>query len=398
MVWWWNWQRSSPSHSYALASGLVVGQWVIRLPSLIITHSHLTLTPHTSHLTHTHTNAACNCVSAGTVNTSQVCEKAGGQCDCKLGVGGRDCGQCLPGYYDLSPLREEGCLECDCFIGGSVSQTCDGTTGDCFCRNNIGGSVPNSEGREVVGCTTPLPGHFCHGLALVYEAEGEEVASPSVVQGAPSDLFTGSGFVRLLVSQSEAIEGVAVPFSGEYDVHIRHGPPQTVAQRVSVRLRAVTDPQSNSTPPCSPPAVDREEMVELSSTASSFPVFTVCLLAGAEYTISLTALDAEVLVDSVIATPTLEQGAAGQLEVFQNQSALEAYLTSGCHLDHIMVGGASMLPDEAFCERLTCSATFQLFNGAVGEATHLLCCLLTVTCTPPLRSLAVGLSLSRTAG
>ena len=48
---------------------------------------------------------ACNCHPVG--STSTECQKYGGQCSCKAGVGGRACNYCKPGYYGFG---SQGCV------------------------------------------------------------------------------------------------------------------------------------------------------------------------------------------------------------------------------------------------------------------------------------------------
>ncbi|XP_003973560.2 netrin-4 [Takifugu rubripes] len=73
---------------------------------------------------------------------SPWCHPRSGQCRCKPGVGGADCGQCLPGFWGFS---EEGCKPCTC------PRSCDPTTGQCLTSYSdnhvvnvpIGGKVPD---------------------------------------------------------------------------------------------------------------------------------------------------------------------------------------------------------------------------------------------------------------
>lgn len=46
----------------------------------------------------------CACDRIG--STSSQCNQLSGQCQCRLGVGGRACNRCQPGYYGFS---SEGC-------------------------------------------------------------------------------------------------------------------------------------------------------------------------------------------------------------------------------------------------------------------------------------------------
>ncbi|XP_068741417.1 laminin subunit alpha-like isoform X2 [Montipora capricornis] len=71
---------------------------------------------------------ACGCHPLG--SNSSECESYGGQCHCKPGVEGRDCGRCKPGFYNLT---QSGCTPCRC---NGPNKICDPTTGTCECPEN----------------------------------------------------------------------------------------------------------------------------------------------------------------------------------------------------------------------------------------------------------------------
>ena len=69
-----------------------------------------------------------------------------GNCSCKNNVGERDCGTCIPGFYNLSLSNSLGCQPCACNISGTISdETCDLMTGQCVC-------LPGVEGRDCSRC------------------------------------------------------------------------------------------------------------------------------------------------------------------------------------------------------------------------------------------------------
>ncbi|XP_062924347.1 laminin subunit beta-1 isoform X1 [Mobula hypostoma] len=88
---------------------------------------------------------ACDCDPQGSF--SSVCEKMGGQCQCKRNVIGRHCDSCMPGYYGFGP---NGCSPCDCSEEGSGHSMCEQTNGQCPCR-------PGIHGRK---CDLCSPGHW----------------------------------------------------------------------------------------------------------------------------------------------------------------------------------------------------------------------------------------------
>lgn len=63
---------------------------------------------------------ACNCDLIGSVNNT--CDQPTGQCQCRQGVIGLRCDNCLPYQYGFSL---EGCRPCDCDQIGSISLQCD---------------------------------------------------------------------------------------------------------------------------------------------------------------------------------------------------------------------------------------------------------------------------------
>lgn len=81
---------------------------------------------------------SCNCNPMGTL-TGSSCNVVSGQCQCKAGVTGLKCDQCLPGFYNLS---SSGCDPCQCDSVGVLSSSggiCDQSTGQCQCKANVMG-------------------------------------------------------------------------------------------------------------------------------------------------------------------------------------------------------------------------------------------------------------------
>ncbi|XP_024867463.1 laminin subunit alpha-1 isoform X2 [Temnothorax curvispinosus] len=67
-------------------------------------------------------------------------------CHCKPGYIGRKCEHCAYGYYGSPGLPDGKCVPCNCNLAGSLSDACDGETGQCKCR-------PGSTGRDCSQCT-----------------------------------------------------------------------------------------------------------------------------------------------------------------------------------------------------------------------------------------------------
>ncbi|XP_073409429.1 usherin [Dendrobates tinctorius] len=78
----------------------------------------------------------CDCNETGTASKSQNCEELGGQCRCKVNVGGRRCDQCKDGFYNLQESKADGCQPCHCNTSGTIngSHSCHQNTGQCQCK------------------------------------------------------------------------------------------------------------------------------------------------------------------------------------------------------------------------------------------------------------------------
>ncbi|CAJ1048931.1 LOW QUALITY PROTEIN: usherin [Xyrichtys novacula] len=87
----------------------------------------------------------CDCHTAGTVNNSMKCAQVEGQCQCKAAVTGRQCTQCLPGWYGLKASNPNGCERCNCSDKGIISTSTEGDpscsqdTGQCQCKPHVTG-------------------------------------------------------------------------------------------------------------------------------------------------------------------------------------------------------------------------------------------------------------------
>ncbi|XP_008295345.1 usherin-like, partial [Stegastes partitus] len=87
----------------------------------------------------------CDCHTAGTVNGTTECAQIGGQCHCKVGVTGRRCADCLPGWHGFTASSPNGCVSCNCSDMGIISSSteagpsCSHDTGQCRCKPHVTG-------------------------------------------------------------------------------------------------------------------------------------------------------------------------------------------------------------------------------------------------------------------
>ncbi|XP_041108645.1 usherin [Polyodon spathula] len=120
----------------------------------------------------------CDCYGAGVINGSLLCNGIGGQCKCKRHVSGRQCNQCQHGFYNLQHLDPDGCSPCNCNTSGTLNGdiTCHQNSGQCKCKTNAIGltcdrcnfgfkflSSTNPDGCEPCRCNRNGSLHqFCH--------------------------------------------------------------------------------------------------------------------------------------------------------------------------------------------------------------------------------------------
>ncbi|XP_056913723.1 LOW QUALITY PROTEIN: laminin subunit alpha-3-like [Takifugu flavidus] len=92
----------------------------------------------------------CQCDLKGTLSGVGDCQQKSGQCHCKPNACGRSCNTCKDGYFQLQKKKYFGCQDCQCDVGGAVDMSCDETSGQCRCRDNV-------VGRQ---CSEPAPNYY----------------------------------------------------------------------------------------------------------------------------------------------------------------------------------------------------------------------------------------------
>ncbi|XP_076178093.1 laminin subunit alpha-1-like [Ptiloglossa arizonensis] len=113
----------------------------------------------------------CRCNPIGSITTA--CDIVTGQCQCKPRVTGRQCNQCMIGFWGLT--TGAGCAPCDCDSIGSHNLSCDDNTGQCHCKPGVGGTH----------CETCLSGYYG------FSSNGCQVCDPCVRLGHICDPDTG---------------------------------------------------------------------------------------------------------------------------------------------------------------------------------------------------------------
>uniref|UniRef100_UPI0037E9B905 laminin subunit alpha-5 n=1 Tax=Semicossyphus pulcher TaxID=241346 RepID=UPI0037E9B905 len=77
----------------------------------------------------------CNCSRPGVMTPDVSCDTTSGQCRCKNNIVGRQCDRCTPGFYGYP-----NCRPCNCNEAGTEEEVCNSFTGQCLCKENVQGS------------------------------------------------------------------------------------------------------------------------------------------------------------------------------------------------------------------------------------------------------------------
>ncbi|XP_031551742.1 laminin subunit alpha-5-like [Actinia tenebrosa] len=126
---------SKEGHAHGIDASTIHGCWV-NATSIVATNQSLPVCENVTFSVMTEVldgALPCQCNSVGSIPNT-FCDKQGGQCQCKPGVTGQSCDQCMPGYYNFT---SEGCTACDCSSLGSHHLVCDAVTGQCPCRPGV---------------------------------------------------------------------------------------------------------------------------------------------------------------------------------------------------------------------------------------------------------------------
>ena len=93
------------------------------------------------------------------------------------------------GYYNLSAQHVDGCLPCDCDVGGSRDSACDVTSGQCRCRDHVTGRTCRQPvSRALMPIEDQLaPNYFIATFVeMMFEAE-----DATTLDGTPVHTATG---------------------------------------------------------------------------------------------------------------------------------------------------------------------------------------------------------------
>uniref|UniRef100_UPI00358F3273 laminin-like protein epi-1 n=1 Tax=Myxine glutinosa TaxID=7769 RepID=UPI00358F3273 len=366
---------------------------------------------------------ACQCDPLGTVPGQVSCTRDTGACICKRYAMGRDCGQCLPGFWGLN-TDKDGCRPCECDFGGAYNNRCSQQSGQCSCRSNLIGRT----------CDQVPLGHFCMPLDMyTYEAEEarfidlqsiqkhpnkndtrkqcdspqpqiqprgprpmkndtrEQCESPqpqiqprgprpmivSIVQRKQrldqERTWTGPGFARVRDGAGLEFTINDIPASAQYELVIRYEPEQLLENwEVLVRVFSRSQPSESHCANTLPTDELQTATLHSDRRYAVLPV-TVCLESGITYMvdINLQLVDphnrhpsAHILIDSLVLFPqpaslSGSHPTSTPWEDFKRYRCAEAFREVH-HGDLTQV-----------CQQLVCSTSAILHNGAIPCDCHL---------------------------
>ena len=279
----------------------------------------------------------CRCHLPG--STDANCNQTTGQCSCKENVGGRQCDACLPGYYNLSSSNSAGCQPCNCHFGSSENAgVCDAESGLCMCRSGF-------TGRD---CSQLLPGFHVPDLNIVVEAE-DQVWGTNVttLSHLDSDIrpYTGRGFASIVqVANGVGVFDFVIPpslvpyISHSYCVSVRSAPLTPVLPSVCESMSEFVG--NHEFPGCT----DDPCTADLR--------YTLTILFDANVTEQL-------YIDSIVFRPRLDV-------LFSNFSGMLSVNSSICQ-DTCNDTSLCSTEDTTGCEATYIQGSSELYNGARGK-------------------------------
>lgn len=301
--------------------------------------------------------AGCNCNSAGAL--SAVCNSISGVCDCKPNFTGDKCDRCLSNYYQPNPNSSEGCVPCNCNLGGSINPQCDLLTGQCVCRSGF-------QGRT---CLDTIEGYFYPSVDYL-RLEAEDATTNLVIDLNGENIrHTGIGYARVTTSLDRFYLGHLIfSVSGQYRVYIRYNL-QGITTWQSVTLSIIPGPDILGAPfPCG------TNLTEITSNTSiilsSWPMGSgltmsqdVCLRTGRLYSFVLHDFvsgfggnPGQLDIDSLFLVPVN----VPSISVFDDSQLVSDYLNCIDEYSRVITQSSATS---------SCASTIFTFSGAVYNGT-----------------------------
>ena len=304
----------------------------------------------------------CGCNPNGTLNSS--CDTTTGVCRCKPNIAGDKCDRCRSGFYQPDPFSTEGCLPCNCNLGGSTSSQCDSRTGICLCRQGIQGTT----------CSEVQDNYFFRSVDyLILEGEnvtGMQNSNPVIVTDMQNTLFTGTGFYGFEETVDLANFGsLTPPVTGFYEVVFRYNLAGTVVWNSTTLMIMPSDESSSESSSCGDtPAISDLINVEYTDWMTGVGLSIhqrLCLQGGRSYNFVLTNFNsgrnngsAVLNIDSLVLIPV----DVPRLAVFMDPMISRDYRE--CVGYYRSLATRSSAPTS--CVQTIFTVSTEVYNGAAG--------------------------------
>eukprot|EP00795_Rhopilema_esculentum_P010926 gene10926-19760_t len=294
---------------------------------------------------------ACGCSSIGSFNGSYTCHQVTGQCNCKPSINGITCDICRDGFHTFPNTTDGQCKRCVCDIGGAYSNVCNKTSGSCYCRSNI----------EGMSCDSAVNGYFVPSFDyLLAEAESSsgEYSIISDVSGHGTN-FTGFGFARIRTTGRLTVY-FQTQFTSRFFLVMRYKD----VQPNSVQLRAdVHYNNHNSSLPVT------SFNITLPASNSSIPTSQIhpdafTLLSNSNYSITFSLVNPPNTNQSIDIDSVVLMWDFNETRFYQNANGTMRNASKICWESKQRIGVQSQETVE--CQRIAFSVNTEVFNGSLA--------------------------------
>ena len=301
--------------------------------------------------------SACECNLTGSLNTT--CDQFTGNCFCKPNIIGNKCDLCEPGSYQADPNSLQSCVRCNCNLGGAFTNQCDMFTGQCNCRQGVGGRT----------CSEPISGNFYPAIDHIrFEGEtADGIPSYEILTSGENNLFTGTGYYRVMDQISIINFGtVVLPVSGQYEVLFRYTLEDVLLWDTATLTIQIGSEEGDGPADCSSELPEGEFQIQYSPWMMGIGVTisqNFCLRGGRSYTFILGDFDsgqpageAILLIDSLVVI-LIE---ASTLQVFADPDLAREYIECVNLWRRIVTQSST-------CDIVTFTVSTELYNGTLSK-------------------------------
>ena len=256
------------------------------------------------------------------------------------------------------------CFPCGCDVGGSLSNECHMTIGQCYCRNGVTGRTC----REVEsGQFFPFIDHY------IFEAEDSDGGIFNFSYRMPGDestsLYTGSGYALIRENQNIIrIGDFTPPIGGQHEFVLRYRLTSTSSwDTVELRLEFDNSMLGNGPPDCSPEYTASAEMFfkNIPPAETGAVSITTCLRAGRTYSMIVNGFEnnqpnIELEIDSLVILFKEPDGLAS----LSSSDTLMTYSQCVASYRSLTTINSTI---KSFCEDVSFSVFTEIFNRTLGR-------------------------------